>query len=107
MHFGRVASCRLESGERLIEVISSPTALVSRLVGGKWGEPPARFPAVPVPGVVARSIEDHGFRCTENHFLTLEFSALGGNVRLRIRNWPIDERGASFGAPACEDLTLR
>jgi hypothetical protein len=107
VHFGRVASCALDSRAQLIEVISSPTALVSRLVGGRYGRPPEVFPAVSVPGVAPKRITDHGFESAENHFLTLEFSAVGAAVRLRIRNWPIDRGGAAFGAPACDDFVLR
>src|SRR5205809_7973197 len=39
VHYGRIASCLLPSGLELIEIISSPTALVDKSVGGKWHAP--------------------------------------------------------------------
>jgi hypothetical protein len=90
VHFGRVASCTLASGIQLIEVISSPLALVDDLVGHKWGEPPKFFPDFDVPLVVrSRQIEVQDFKYAENQFMTLEFSAEGATVNMKINAWPV------------------
>jgi hypothetical protein len=88
VHFGRVARCALPSGAELIEVISSPLALVDRRAGGKWGRPPARFPAVDVGVPPARietvTYQGREFEEADNQFLTLELQSVGGEVRLGV-----------------------
>lgn len=96
VHYGRIASCTLASGIQLIEVISSPMALVDDAVGHKWSPPPKFFPDFDVPLVVrSKQIEIEDFKYSENQFMTLEFFAEGGSVRMNVNAWPI---GA--GAPA-------
>jgi hypothetical protein len=108
VHFGRVASCTLPSGARLIEVISSPMSLVSSTFGGNWAAPPERFPAFPIPDVVQRPIETAELRPGEvfklegNHFATLEFTQLGAKVKMTAKYWPVgddDEPLAPVGLP--------
>ncbi|MFY9269456.1 MAG: hypothetical protein WAO55_06875 [Candidatus Manganitrophaceae bacterium] len=95
VHFGRVARSTLPSGVPLIEVISSPMSLVDKKAGGKWDPPPGVFPATEAPGVVKRPIQDTGYQITENHFMTLEFSAVGARVQMAAKSWPIVQGGAA------------
>ncbi len=89
VHFGRVASCRLPLGCDLIEVVSSPMALVDSKAKGKWGPAPALFPVFDIPGVRKVPVRTEDFSSTQDHFLTLEFSAVGGRVRMVVKAWSI------------------
>lgn len=94
VHYGRVARCQLRPEVELVEVISSPTALVNKLVGGKWNAAPARYPAFDVPGAFSRAVTtDLNFTLTDNHFLTLAFSAVAQRTRVLINAWPIVSEG--------------
>ena len=93
VHFGRVATCRLPSGLELLEVISSPLALVDKAVGGSWKKAPDFFPSFDIPGMVKAPVQTETYALTDNHFLTLEFSAMGGGVSVVVRAWPITEGG--------------
>jgi hypothetical protein len=95
VHYGRVASCPLSQGVELIEIISSPTALVNDLVGKKWKEAPDFFPANDIPGIVKAPVRtERGFRLTDNHFLTLQFSAFGARVDMTVKAWPTTNPGS-------------
>lgn len=90
VHFGRVASARLASGKELVEIISSPMALVDEAAHGKWVEAPERFPAASASGLTRIGVEtDELFNPTNEHFLTLEFTRRGPGANLRLRYWPI------------------
>jgi hypothetical protein len=91
VHFGRVASCTLASGIELVEVISSPMSLVDDRVGLKWHPPPTFFPGFDVPLAVGgkREIKSREFRYAENQFMTLEFSAEGATVNMKVNAWPV------------------
>ena len=93
VHFGRVARCSLPSGAELIEVISSPLALVDASAGKKWSPPPDRFPAidagVPPARIETVSFEGRPFEEWADQFLTLEFQSVGAEVRLEVRYWPV------------------
>jgi len=93
VHFGRVATCRLPSGQELIEVISSPLSLVDKAVGGSWKRAPDFFPAINVPGIVSAPVRTETYAVTSNHFVTVEFSAIGSAVSMAARAWPITESG--------------
>lgn len=94
VHYGRVARCELKPGVELVEVISSPTSLVNKLVGGKWNEAPPRYPAFEVPGMFSRGVDtDLNFTLTDNHFLTLAFSSVAQRTRVLIKAWPIVSEG--------------
>jgi hypothetical protein len=93
VHYARAARCLLPSGRRLVEIISSPLALVDEKVGRKWSAAPKRFPAMAVPGVKAADIthypdDDDPFTETREHFVTLQFDADGAKIRLRALCWP-------------------
>lgn len=92
VHFGRVASCTLASGIQLIEVISSPMALVNDLVGHKWKEPPAFFPSFDLPLAVGHKtqVDFEDFEYAENQFMTLEFNAEGATVNMTVKAWPVN-----------------
>jgi len=88
VHYGRIATAPLRSGAELVEIISSPMALVDRTAGGSWQQAPERFPADPIPGVAGVQITNlTTWRRFANHFITLECTARGGGLNLRIRTW--------------------
>jgi hypothetical protein len=93
VHFGRVATCQLPSGIELIEVISSPLSLVDKAVGGNWQQAPDYFPAIEIPGLTNMPVHTETYAVTTNHFVTIEFSAVGSAVSLAARAWPIAEGG--------------
>jgi hypothetical protein len=89
VHFGRVATCQLPNGPRLIEVIGSPFALVHPLAAGKWGPAPATFPAKPVPGVVQLPVSTSAYRRDDEHFVTAGFTGAGAAVQVKVTAWPV------------------
>lgn len=109
VHFGRIAYGKLKSGGELVEIISSPLALVDERVRGEWEEAPPTFPVVrpeEVTGeLLARSqmITEASFQKTDTHFLTLEFTQRGPGAQLSLRYWPVLKNGApapaEFGKP--------
>jgi hypothetical protein len=76
VHFGRIATCTLASGAQIIEVISSPMALVDDAVGHQWV-------------VRSRQIQVRDFKYSENHFMTLEFLLDGATVVMTVKAWPV------------------
>ena len=104
VHFGRVASCELKSGPRpveLIEVISSPSSLVSSLVGGKAADAPPKFPPETIPGLV-QSVTKTVYKTAEDHFATFHFTERAGRVRLQVRYW--FHKNKNQGAVDCRVL---
>ena len=94
VHYGRIASCRLASDAELIEVISSPTALVDEKAGGEWARPPARYPSFDIAGVPKGPVEVvEDYTLFDNHFLTIQFGDLGGRVRMVVKAWPVIRPG--------------
>jgi hypothetical protein len=72
-----------------VELVASPLALVSPLVGGHWKPAPGMFPAVPVPGVAQVPITTEAYQQTANHAMTVGFSGVGRAVRMQATSWPI------------------
>lgn len=96
VHYGRVARVQLRPDVELVEVISSPTSLVNKLVGGKWNAAPDRYPAFNIAGVSRQAVAtDTNFTLADNHFLTLAFSSLGQRTRVLIKAWPVVSDGSS------------
>ncbi|MBV9210320.1 MAG: hypothetical protein JOZ52_06805 [Acidobacteria bacterium] len=94
VHYGRVASVKLRSDLDLYEIISSPTSLVDDTVGGKWHGPPDFYPSFDVPGVAKGQVTvDKNYTLVDNHFLTIQFSATGAKVRMRVKAWPVTAPG--------------
>jgi len=90
VHFGRIARARLPSGKELIEIISSPMALVHESARGTWAEAPDRFPSKAGTGLARSDVStEQRLKATDAHFLTLEFTRRGPGVNLRLRYWPI------------------
>lgn len=90
VHFGRVARARLASGKELIEIISSPMALVHDSARGTWVEAPDRFPSSAGIGLARSDVTtDARFKATDAHFLTLEFTRRGTGADIRLRYWPV------------------
>jgi hypothetical protein len=106
VHYGRLARCRLPGGAELIEVVSSPMALVDRRVGGRWSAAPSYFPAESASGGRIGRIEtERRWKQTANHFVTLEFHGVGQSARMQVRDWPagVPPVDNPVGAP----ITLR
>lgn len=109
VHFGRVATCTLANGVQLIEVISSPMALVDDRVGGKWDEPPKFFPSFDVPLAVGhkKQVEfNEKFKHFENQFVTLEFAAEGATVDMTVKAWPANGGHPPFAPLAQTSINL-
>jgi hypothetical protein len=103
-HFGRIATWRSKpDGARVIEVVSSPLALVSALAGGAavsgpsdFGKPartpdgslPARARAVEYVKMAPAHALPRSKAVSEEHGLTLSFAKTeAGDVRLEVRAW--------------------
>lgn len=88
VHYGRLASVALPNGAELVELISSPMALVDRSAGGAWHQAPGRFPAEPIPGVRSLPVTtDQTWTRFANHFVTVDLNSSAGGLRVRIRAW--------------------
>jgi hypothetical protein len=100
VHYGRIAYCTLAPGRDLIEVISSPMSLVDKQAEGDWQEAPALFPPFALPGVVqvpVSTLAKQTFSPIHSHFLTLEFTASGAQVRMIVRLWSAGRAGSISG----------
>ncbi len=121
VHYGRVASCILRSGPRpveLIEVIASPSSLVSPITTGEPQDAPLRFPPEPIPGLVqsdtrtlyktpTRKILSKLKEVAKDHFATLRFTERAGRVRVQVRYWFTENQGhGSVSSSRDIDLTL-
>ena len=89
VHFGRVATCQLPSGRRLIEIIASPLALIDPFATGKWAQAPSLFPTVASPGVPQSPVATEPYRRTDDHFAILGFSGVGASVRVSLTSWGV------------------
>jgi len=88
VHYGRVASSLLDSGAPLVEVISSPLALVNCFSRSDWQAAPDAWPATAVAGVGKRPVQTEQYLNVDyNHFATVHFAALGARVRMRVQFW--------------------
>jgi hypothetical protein len=97
VHYGRVALCELKSGPQpveLIEVIASPSSLVSAITAGKPEDAPVRFPPESIKGVVQSATRTlyktptlNQKEVSEDHFATLHFTERAGRVRVQVRYW--------------------
>ncbi|MGH8458143.1 MAG: hypothetical protein ACRESV_02230, partial [Nevskiales bacterium] len=107
VHHGRLASCHLATGEKLVEVISSPLALVDKNAGLKWEPAPERLAVNGIPAFAGRPIEtDRGLQTYADQFTTLEFSAWGASVRMKMRVWPIDKTNTGVSPLFERDILL-
>jgi hypothetical protein len=97
VHFGRVAHCALPSGAELIEVVSSPLALVNESAAGKWAPAPQTFPSFDVPGIAKTTVTTEvSWQTAANQFLTLAFTGRGpAAVDMTVQYWPIATGGAT------------
>jgi hypothetical protein len=92
VHYGRLARCFVRADLELIEVVSSPMALVDDKVGGRWHAAPSFFPATSVPGAPITRVlvrTDPDWNRADNHFVTLEFTGVGDSVRMEVYDWRI------------------
>lgn len=99
VHFGRLARSRLASQSDLFEIISSPTALVDPLVGGKAYPPPDHYPARALPGIRREKVAvelgegKQPVLTADEHYLTISLWSKGASVRMRLKYWPVRTRG--------------
>jgi hypothetical protein len=108
VHYGRVARAMTPTGVDLIEIISSPMALVDRSAGGNWQPAPAQFPAFPVAGAASVPVETvEAWQRFADHFLTLEFASLGDGVDLKVRTWEVAGGGGASGPVVFHDRLRR
>jgi phosphodiesterase/alkaline phosphatase D-like protein len=95
VHYGRLAQCRVRADLDLVEVISSPMALVDEKVGRRWSAAPEHFPARSVPDapITPQRITTHSdWNRADDHFVTVEFTEVGTSVRMQVRDWRIAQR---------------
>ncbi|HKW01662.1 MAG TPA: hypothetical protein VJN96_17675 [Vicinamibacterales bacterium] len=108
VHFGRVASATTQSGHEIIEIISSPTSLVTAGGTPEWHAPPALFPAEAVPGCAQVPITPlASWQRAKNHFLTIEFWQNGGRLCLRVRTWETSPDATTPHDPVYEHIVQR
>jgi hypothetical protein len=97
IHYSRISKCILTTGVEIIEVVSSPMALVSDKARGL--ELPVRNSfAKNISGAIegtVSTITNHlntnNFKPSENHFTTLEFLETDNNqIEMKVKIWPID-----------------
>jgi hypothetical protein len=99
VHYGRVARCRQAHGPDLYEVISSPLSLVDKRVGGSASPPPSIYPTEAIPGIqrvdvsLVSSIDGQPVMTADEHFLTINFWAMGPSVRMQLKYWPVRTGG--------------
>ena len=95
IHAGRLATAQLSSGAALVEVTSSPLALVSNAAKGSVKPPPPRFPveAGALPRCIVNPVQwiDGDVGLAEEHFTTLGFAKTDQSVSVRISAWGIEE----------------
>lgn len=74
-------------------------SLVDKKVGGSTSLPPSTYPADAIPGIprvdvsVVSSIEDEPVMTADEHFLTMNFWAMGPSIRLQLKYWPLRTGG--------------
>jgi hypothetical protein len=93
-HFGRIATARVSAKCRVIEVITSPLALVNHAAGGAASDGPTTIPAsiggaaVTYDRKIPSYESEEGLVLSEEHGLTLSFAQGGAStVHLDIRAW--------------------
>lgn len=108
VHFGRIASVPIKDNVYLYEIISSPTALVNDKVGGSWSEAPEKIPVSSVPGAISREVtNNHNFKFTANHFLTMSFYRDGVGTRVVTNAVEIMSGGQPVTPIEIANFTLR
>jgi hypothetical protein len=94
VHYGRVAVCERTPGLDIVEVVSSPLALVAPIPKNTWKAAPATFPDQAIPGITRRPVRTvEAFRLNVNQFSTVAFSRSGAFVRMKVRAWPVETNG--------------
>lgn len=93
VHYGRIATSPLRSGAELIEIISSPLSLVDESARGKWVNVPER--AAPAALAPSGLFTKPDFHPNDSHFLTLEFTRRAAGANLKLRYWPIIQKGTA------------
>ena len=108
VHYGRIASATLPSGAELVEIISSPLALVEPAAGGKWLPAPDRFPAEPIPGLATIPVTtDNTWERFANHFITIELNDSAGGLQVVVRTWETGSQPAAIRSATVAERVLK
>jgi hypothetical protein len=108
VHFGRVATATTPAGHEIVEIIASPTSLVTGGGTPQWHAPPALFPAEAIPGCAQVPITAlTSWQRARNHFLTIEFWQNGGRLNLRVRTWETSPDAGTPRDPVFEHIVQR
>src|SRR5262249_21926032 len=108
VHYGRIASATLPSGAELVEIISSPLALVEPAAGGKWLPAPGRFPAAAVPGPSPIPVTtDKTWERFANHFITIELNDSAGGLQVVVRAWETGSQPAAIRSATVAERVLK
>ena len=112
IHCGRLAVAQRGTGLPVVEIISSPLALVDKSVGGEFIAAPPFFPlkagGLPRVPVTTQAWTPPEGGPTENHFVTLGFTETDQSVRVQATAWavaqstphhPIQRGAASLNLP--------
>jgi hypothetical protein len=108
VHYGRIARAPLPSGGEIVELISSPMALVDKAAGGSWKKAPDRFPFDPIPGVKSVPVTTTAnWQLFANHFVTIDLNEFGGGLRFRVRTWETEPADGVSADALVADITLK
>lgn len=90
VHFGRIATAERSNGAQLIEIVASPLALVPG-ARGNWRAAPPRLLGADRAALDLTEIRTSDRPdLADEHFATLEFSAMQGGVDVTVQYWRID-----------------
>jgi hypothetical protein len=96
IHCGRLAVAQRGTGLPVVEIISSPLALVDTSVGGEFHAAPPFFPmkagGPPRLPVMTQAWTPPEGGLAENHFVTLGFTETDQSVRVQATAWAVAQR---------------
>lgn len=117
VHYGRVSKVKIgNSGNKLVEIITSPMSNLSELNGFAASIPDVseeKFPVVPISGVPGNKIDYLGKVTTENkwwdlrfpkertteHFMTVDFYRDAKSVKVKVWAWDARNSDKRTGLP--------
>ncbi len=108
VHYSRVSTLTRTNGRRLIEVISSPLALVKGLNEAKWMPPPDRLQGKGAGELsVMKVVHDERIQTNQAGVMTLSIWRHGSGAKLGIGYWPVSRAGGASGpAITAEEILL-
>jgi hypothetical protein len=117
VHYGRVSQVQIgNSGNKLIEVITSPISNLSELDGiaaATPKKPRKKFPFINIPEITKTKITNLGVVSTEQkwwdlrfpvrrtteHFMTIEFTRDANKIKMNIHAWEARKTDKKTGLP--------